>query len=124
MCDRKPTWLNANLANTYLRFVSWLFDRQTPLSYFYNDVTCTVVLKHAFSSCKNFDGTRGMDLRRAHSPIGQALLCALDSKQYLARRGKQVKSLPAIVLAGRKTPPEGAERLCCMHVGILVGGGT
>jgi hypothetical protein len=86
----------------------------------FNDVTAAVELKHMYSSCANHDGRKTLDLRKAHHPIGQALLYSVDTWHCLRRGGQSADFIRVVVLAGRVAKQERTVELCCMQAHLQI----
>jgi hypothetical protein len=86
----------------------------------FNDVTAAVELKHIYTSCANHDGRHALDLRKAHRPIGQALLYSVDTWHCLRRGEQSADFLRVVVLAGRVTKQDRSEKLCCMQAHLKI----
>jgi hypothetical protein len=100
------------------------------------DVTASVELKMSDTNCKPFvvnsmnEISRTPKLKSDHGALGQALLYALDTLHCLARRGVLSLShrdkaphdivLPVVVLAGKRTSNENANRLCCVDATLNI----
>jgi hypothetical protein len=100
------------------------------------DVTASVELKMSDTNCKPFvlnsknEISRTPKLQSDHGALGQALLYALDTLHCLARRGVLSLSqrdeaphdivLPVVVLAGKRTSDENANRLCCVDATLNI----